>query len=100
MAFSKSFPKTVEGISYPKWVEVYLSSDEEKQIESKTRTENFELMKECISDAKKIALEQNLNNYQSDIISIAISLFEKRSSHVVYAKERHCKDKFDSQEKL
>jgi hypothetical protein len=52
-------------------------------------------MMECIEDAKKIFLEKNLKNFQSDIISLAIALFEKRASHEVYWKEAKAKDKFD-----
>lgn len=97
MTFSKAFPKTTEGISYPKWIEIYLSESQEKQIEDKTRENNKRLMVECINDAKEVASNANLRDYQSDIISIAISLFEKRSSHHVYAKERACKDIFDNE---
>ncbi len=95
MAFSKSFPKTLEGVSYPKWIEIYLSENEESEVEEKTRLDNKELMIKCIEDAKDIARLSQLNNYQSDIINMAISLFEKLASHSVYAKERRCKDKFD-----
>lgn len=96
MTFSKAFPKHVEGVSYPKWIEVFISSDEEKQIEIDTKSENVLLMKQCITDAKKLFTETDLKQYQSDIIEVAISLFEKLSSHSVYAKERRCKDKFDA----
>ena len=99
MAFSKSFPKTLEGVSYPKWVDVYLSHEEESEVEESTRLENRELMIKCIQDAKEIARSTQLNNYQSDIINMAISLFEKLASHSVYAKERRCKDKFDKKTK-
>ncbi len=97
MAFSKSFPKSIEGIAYPKWIDVYLSQAEEKEIEQKTRRENKELRISCINDAKDIAKLTQLNNYQSDIINVAIALFEKRASHSVHAKERLCKDKFDEE---
>ena len=97
MPFSKAFPKTTEGISYPKWVEIYLSADQEKQVEFQTKERNKQLMAECILDAKDVAKKSDLRDYQSDIISIAIALFEKRSSHQVYAKERTCKDIFDEQ---
>ena len=98
MAFSKSFPKTVEGVSYPKWVDVYLSKTEEADVEEKTREENRVLMMKCLSDAQEIVKELNLNNYQSDVVNIAISLFEKLASHSVHNKERICKDKFDEKE--
>jgi len=95
MAFSKSFPKTVPGSSYPQWEEVFLTEEEEKEEEKKCREENIILMKECIDDAKKIILEKSMKDYQTDIINIAISLFEKRASHSVYWKESKAKEKFD-----
>jgi hypothetical protein len=98
MSFSKSFPKTEEGISYPKWIEIYLSLDEEEKIEFETKTKNKKLMIECINDAKDILSQTSLKDFQTNLISVAISLFEKRASHVVYEKERLCKDKFDSGE--
>jgi hypothetical protein len=99
MAFSKSFAKTTEKSVYPKWVEVFLSEEEEKQEETKSRDENIILMKECIDDAKKIFSEKKLKDYQTDIISIAVALFEKRASHVVYWKESRAKEKFDAKNK-
>jgi len=95
MAFSKSFPKTIEGSSYPQWEEVFLTEEEEREEERKCREENIKLMKECIDDAKKIILEKNMKEYQTDIINMAISLFEKRASHSVYWKESKAKEKFD-----
>ena len=78
MAFSKSFPKTTDKSAYPKWEEIFLSDVEEKEIEEKAMKENIELMKKCIDDAKKIITEKNLKPYQTDLIRMAISLFEKR----------------------
>ena len=98
MAFSKSFPKTVKGSSYPQWEEVFLTEEEEKGEERKCRGENLKLMKECIDDAKKIIQEKNMKEYQTDIINMAISLFEKRASHSVYWKESKAKEKFDMSE--
>jgi pyruvate-formate lyase len=95
MPFSKAFPKTMDGISYPKWIEIFLSKEQETQVELQTSEKNKQLMIECISDAKDIVQKANLRDYQSDLISIAVALFEKRSSHQVYAKERACKDIFD-----
>jgi hypothetical protein len=95
MAFSKSFPRTTDKSVYPRWEEIFLSDKEEADIEEKARRENIELMKQCINDAKKIMTLNNLKNFQTDLISIAISLFEKRASHTVYFKERVAKDKFD-----
>lgn len=99
MAFSRSFPKNIEGVSYPKWIDIYLSENEEELIENKTISNNKKLMLKCIDDAKEIIESKNLKYYQSDIINVAISLFEKLAQHSVHAKERLCKDKFDEQEK-
>ncbi len=96
MAFSKRFPKATEGAVYPKWVEVSLTDEEEKEIEHHARDEYINLFQECVEDAQRIVSNKNLKAYQTDIISIASNLFEKRSSHVVYLKERKCKEKFDS----
>ena len=95
MAFSKSFPKTVSGSSYPQWEEVFLTEEEEKEEERKCREENIILMKECIDDSKEIILEKSMKEYQTENINMAISLFEKRASHSVYWKESKAKGKFD-----
>lgn len=95
MAFSKSFPRTSEKSNYPTWEEVYLTPEEELLEDEHARHENIKLMKECIDDAKTIFAEKGLKDYQTDIISMAISLFEKRASHSVYHKENKAKEKFD-----
>jgi len=94
MAFSKRYPKHVEGSSYPKWVEVALSDAEEREVEAKARTENIRIFKECVIDAKQIVEESKLA--EKDIVNIARELFDKRASHVVYLKESKTKEKFDS----
>jgi len=96
MAFSKSFPKTVDGSAYPKWQEVFLTDEDEREIEQRARAENIEIMKECIDDAKALIEEKGFKGFKEDILKAAIPLFEKRASHSVYWKERKCKDKFDS----
>ncbi len=95
MAFSKSFPRTVKGSTYPVWEEVFLSADEELTEEKNAREENNRLMSECIEDAKRISSEKQLKDFQSDVVSLAIALFEKRASHTVYWKENKAKEKFD-----
>jgi len=95
MAFSKSFPKIVKGKSYPVWEEVFLTQEEELLEEKKCRIDNIKLIKECIDDAKAIFKEKNLKPYQSDLINLAIALFEKRASHSIHYKERKAKEKFD-----
>jgi DNA helicase TIP49 (TBP-interacting protein) len=95
MAFSKSFPRTVKGSNYPRWEEVFISEEEETKVEHEARLENIRLMKQCIEDAKQIIDEKSLKRYQTDLINMAIALFEKRASHSVYWKESKAKEKFD-----
>ncbi|MBW2999354.1 hypothetical protein KY339_01670 [Candidatus Woesearchaeota archaeon] len=96
MAFSKTFPKQIEGSNYPRWEEVFLTEQEELEQEQLAKTENIELMKKCIDDAKAILAEKGLKHYQSDVVNMAISMFEKRASHTVFWKESKCKEKFDN----
>jgi len=95
MTFSKTFPKSSDKSVYPKWIEVFLTEAEEKEQEALARTENIKIMKECIEDAKEIVKEKNLKDFQTNMISIAIALFEKRASHDVFWKESKAKEKFD-----
>ena len=57
MSFSKSFAKNIEGSNYPKWIEVFLDSVEEKEAERLCRSDNILIMKECIEDAKSIFVD-------------------------------------------
>ncbi|MBT3721567.1 hypothetical protein HN789_06395 [archaeon] len=98
--FSKSFPRTTDKSSYPIWEEIVLSDNEEKEQETLARKENIEKMRESISDAKKIIEANSLKPYQTDMINIAIALFEKRGSHEIYYKENKAKEKFDSKFKI
>ena len=95
MTFSKSFPRTIEGSAYPKWEEVFLTREEERELEEKARIENTRIMKECIDDAKALIEEKGFKGFKEDILTVAVPLFEKRASHSVYWKESRCKDKFD-----
>ena len=96
MPFAKSFPKKSEKSVYPKWEEVQLSEEEEKNADLNAREENIEFMKQSVDDAKRIFGEKDLKRYQTDMVRLAISLFEKRASHSVYHKERMAKEKFNS----
>jgi len=96
MPFSKAFPKRSEKAVYPRWEDVALSDEEEKLVEEAARVENINFMKECIDDAMKLFDEKNLKKYQTDMIRLAIALFEKRASHSVYHKERKARDKFSA----
>lgn len=95
MSFSKSFPRTLKGSSYPIWEEVYLSDEEEKEAEEAAKKENIILMKECIDEAKKIISEKGFKDYQTDVINLSIAIFDKIASHQVYHKEKIIKEKFD-----
>lgn len=97
MAFSKSFAKTTDKSIYPKWVEVFLTEEEELEEERKCREENIRIMRECIADARKIFASEKMKGYETSIISMAIALFEKRASHSVYWKESKAKEKFDKE---
>jgi len=95
MGFSKSFPRNIEGSNYAKWEEVSITDEEEKEEEENARNENIQLMKQCVEDAKSILGEKGLKDYQTDIVSMAVALFEKRASHSVYWKEGRTKEKFN-----
>lgn len=90
MAFSKRFEKNSEDSG---WVEIRLTDEEEKNAENGAREENVRIFSECIEDAKNLLAAKNFKHYQTDIISIAAKLFEKRASHSVYHKERRAGEK-------
>ncbi|HLC96488.1 MAG TPA: hypothetical protein VJH97_04155 [Candidatus Nanoarchaeia archaeon] len=92
MVFFKSFAKSLEGSSYPKWIEVALSDKEETEVEAECRAENLKIMKECIDDGRRIAQEKGCPD---KFLAIAVKLFDKRASHEVYWKENKAKEKFD-----
>ena len=95
MGFSKSFPRNVEGSSYPRWEEVSITDEEEKAEEERARQDNINLMKQCIKDAKAVLLEMGMKEYQTDAVNMAVAMFEKRASHSIYWKENKAKEKFD-----
>jgi hypothetical protein len=95
MPFTKSFPREIPGSNYPKWEDVHLTDEEEKEQEKLCREDNISLFIQCIEDASLILKRKELKIYQSDIIRIASSLFEKRASYSVHYKERKAKEKFE-----
>jgi hypothetical protein len=95
MGFSKTFPRTVKGTSYPQWEEIFLTSPEEAEVDEQARQENLGLMRECIKDAESLISELRLKRFQTSLLQIAIALFEKRASHSVYHRENRAKEKFD-----
>jgi len=94
MAFSKTFPRELPGTNVPKWEEIFLTAQEEREREQVARQENHYLMRQCIADAKNIIKSEKLMDIQSHILQMAMTLFRKRASHVVFYKEEKCKQKF------
>ena len=94
MAFSKSFPKTLPGVSYPVWEEVKLTKEEEKSVEEACKRENQYLLDQALFEAKQLAIKHQINT-ENNVTSLAIALFEKNASHVVFWKENKAKEKFD-----
>ncbi|RME31977.1 hypothetical protein D6789_00975 [Candidatus Woesearchaeota archaeon] len=96
MAFSRRFPRDVKGSNYPVWEEVYLSDEEEEQIDKEQRDANLQLFRESIADARKLlAVESQGPVSERDVLRVAATLFDKRASHLVYWKEQRTKEKFD-----
>jgi hypothetical protein len=93
MVFSKSYPRECKDGS-TKWEEIFLSAQEEREREQVARQENLFLIRQCIADARNVLKDEKMMDMQSHVLSIAMSLFKKRSSHEVFYKEEKCKDKF------
>jgi len=98
MPFSKTFPKTLPGTNYPIWEEVFLTEQEEREVEESCRKANFQLLDECLHDSKAIAIKHGLNTDENRT-KLAIALFEKRASHEIFWKESKAKEKFDKKNK-
>lgn len=96
MAFCKTYPREIEGTTYPKWEEVRLTDQEESQLDETARRENIYLLRQCIADAKNMLEDENLRDYQGHVLLLGTSLFKKRASHAVHWKEKRCKEKFDA----
>ncbi len=94
MVFSKTFPREIKGSNYPKWEEIFLSAQEEREREQVARQENLFLIRQCIADARNVLKDEKMMDMQSHVLSVALSLFKKRSSHTVFYKEEKCKEKF------
>lgn len=94
MVFSKTFPKTVSGSNYPLWEEISLSDEEEQQVEELCREENIRIMDQCLDDARMLAIKEGINTDENRA-GLAIALFEKRASHLIFWKEIKAKEKFD-----
>lgn len=95
MSFTKSFPRTLKGSNYPIWEEISLSAEQEKEVALNSFNENLVLMKKCLDEAKKVLSEKDMKDYQSDVVSLAVALFEKTASHSVYHKEAKARELFN-----
>lgn len=94
MPFSKTFPKTIPGSNYPLWEEVFLTEEEEKQVEAECKQENFRVLDDSLRQAKALAIKHAINTEET-LTHLAIALFEKQASHVVFWKESKAKEKFE-----
>ena len=95
MTYSKAFPVRTDKSVYPRWEDVHLTKAEEKEAEAKARVENINIMKECLRDAKEILKDEAMKDFQTNMVQMAIALFEKRASHAIYWKEEKAKEKFE-----
>ncbi|MBN2567034.1 hypothetical protein JXB02_03035 [Candidatus Woesearchaeota archaeon] len=99
MAFSKRFPRSDDKTLYTRWEEVSLTPEEERAVEKEARERNHAVMKDCLEEAKAIVVESGLRPFQTNVVRIAVALFEKRASHEVFHKESRTKGKFDALQK-
>jgi hypothetical protein len=93
MVFSKSFPKYF-GKSI--WEIVSIDDSLEKEVEKRVLNENVVFMERSIENARQIFIQMKLKPVQSDIVIVAIALFEKRACHELYHKEDACKRIFSN----
>ena len=93
MTFKKAFRNTSDKSVYPNWVEVELTSDEEKKAVDEAHAEQLKTMLQCVDDASVIADEKDLSEHERT--HLAVALFDKRASHDVFYKENHAREKFD-----
>lgn len=95
MPYSKAFPKRTDKSVYPHWEDVYLTAEEEKEVEEAARIENNKIMATCLDDAEKLLVAKGVKGYETSMVALATSLFDKRASHVAYLKEEKAKEKFE-----
>jgi len=98
MPFSKTFPKTIPGSNYPLWEEVFLTEEEEKQVEVECKQENFRVLDDSLRQAKALAIKHAINT-EENVTKLAVALFEKQASHVVFWKESKAKEKLEGKNK-
>ena len=73
--------------------EVKLTDDEEREIEKEALEYNIKLIKECLKISESIIQEEKLHHRNK--LRIALALYEKQSSHVVYWKDKYCRMKLE-----
>ena len=91
----KPFPRQT---SQPTWEEVKLSNEEEHETEKQARFNHKKIMDVALEDSRELAIKHGVNT-ESAVAQMAIAFFEKRSSHVVYWKERKAHSKFEEKNK-
>ncbi len=94
MAFTKPFPRRSEKSAYPMWEDITLTDEQEKQAEEDARKANLEIMSKCIDDARKLFIDKNMRDYQTNVVQVAIALFEKLASHAAFWKENKAREIF------
>lgn len=99
MGFKKRLPYQKAEGSYTSWIEIELDEETEKNAEDKARDDHIKQYKECLDDAREIALSSGVKAFDQNVINIANTLFEKRSSHVAYYKEDAAQDMFNEKYK-
>ena len=75
--------------------EVKLTDEEEKEVEKECLLNNIKLLKECLKISEQIIQEEKLHNRNK--LRIAIALYEKQSSHMVYWKDKYCRMKLENE---
>ena len=95
MSFTKSFPKERPATA---WQEVVLTPHEEQQVASVAYSEHLQLLERCLLDTLEMVRtcglsEQGIVLDFSGLCQLSVALFEKSASHVVFFKERACKEK-------
>ncbi len=65
MGFSKTFPRTLPGSTYPIWEEIRLTEEEEREVEEACRRENYQIMDECIREARNLVIKSAVNTEEN-----------------------------------
>ncbi|MBW2983086.1 hypothetical protein KY327_02175 [Candidatus Woesearchaeota archaeon] len=95
MPFTKAFPKRSDKSVYPQWEDVSLTPEEEREAEAACRADNNRIMASCLEDAKRLVKEEGLKGFETSVVTVASSLFDKRASHAAFWKEEKAREKFE-----